>query len=73
MNENIVSGSFKTFSTNCARKSYIFFYNYHEMYLTCYDHRGSKGPRPHENFEAMRILRQCAWTEKVPLHKKTWK
>ena len=40
------------------------------MCLTRYGHRESKGPRPHENFEAMQILRQRAWIEKLPLHKK---
>ena len=33
--------------------------------------RGLKEPRPHENFEALQILSQYAWTEKVRLHKKS--
>ena len=37
--------------------------------VTRYGHRGSRGPQPHENFEAMRMLDQYAWTEKVLLHK----
>ena len=38
--------------------------------LPRYNLRGSKWLWPHENVEAMRILRQRAWTEKVPLDKK---
>ena len=41
-----------------------------KMSLTRYGHWGSERPQPHENFEAMQILRQCAWIDKVPLHKK---
>ena len=37
------------------------------LFLTCYNHWRSKG-NPYKNFKAMRILRQCASTEKVPLH-----